>query len=203
VVKTKDIESRKDVIIKLAIANDYISISKLGELVNKKFQTIDNYFKEEDISNLIENKKFDHPRVIGIKPTKYKLKSDPENLLAVFDYLETKPYQKRIMQTDYYKNLIPYIDKQAREHFHFTDSDKKFYDSPDAKILTEICYNLSPSAVNLILRANVDKKDEELFRILLAEEPPSKLLIMILTGLLMADIYEKIIDEKELFRFRT
>jgi hypothetical protein len=205
--KRKDTIAINNSIIELAKANDWLSRDNLKERTGKPIKTIKEYL-QKDLFNFIDTKDFTElvNRNTGRGKTnieKYKLKSAPENLLAIFDYLETKQYQKRIMQTDYYKNFIPYIDKTARELFLFKDSDNEYYDHPDSKILTDITFKLSPSAVNFILRGNVDKKNEELFRILLAEEPPSKLLLMIFSTLLMADVYEKIIDEKELFKFRT
>jgi putative cell wall-binding protein len=92
--RDKNIDSRKNAIITLATANDYKSIPELSKLIDKKFQTINNYFKEIDISNLIESKQFNNPTVNGIKPIKYKFKSGIENLLAVFEYLETKQYPR-------------------------------------------------------------------------------------------------------------
>lgn len=200
--KSKNIELRKEVILELAKDNDYISIPELSNLKKLPFETIDNYFKENNISNLIEYKSINKVTVTGNRLTKvYKLKPGLDNLLSVFDLLNDRFLQKELMYTDYYKNFIPYIDKKARELFNFTDSDHILYDNPDAKIMRDICFNLSPSTVNFILKVKVDKKDEKFFQKLLAEEPPSKLLLMALYGLLFADTLERIIPEEELIEF--
>lgn len=61
-----------------------------------------------------------------------------------------------------------------------------------------MCFNLSPSTVFFILKVKLAIKDEKSFQKLLGEEPPGKLLLITLYGLLFADIFEKVIPEEEI-----
>jgi hypothetical protein len=197
--RDKNIDSRKNAIITLATANDYKSIPELSKLIDKKFQTINNYFKEIDISNLIESKQFNNPTVNGIKPIKYKFKSGLENLLAVFDYLETKQYQKKLMKTDYYKSFIPEIGKIAKEDFRFTDSDYQIFEIPMLKEFYNVGIKYSPSFVYVLLKIKSDKSE---FFEKISAFPPSMVLYYVLYGVLFYDAIEGIIDDEEFPKFQ-
>jgi hypothetical protein len=200
--KTKNPELRKSVIIELARANRQKSIPELSTITQIPFVTIDNILKEKDISILID--KSDKKTLISTKTGireayKYKLKSTPENLLAVFEYLETKQYQKKVMETDYYKSFIPYIEKKAKEDFGFTDSDYKQFESPEYKIYYDMGVKFSPSLVKLFLK--IKSENSEIFK-QMEKNPPHNTLYAVIFGLLFYDAIEDIIDNEEISKFQ-
>lgn len=200
----KDKQALNNLIIELAKANDWLSRDDLRKITGKPIKTIKLYL-QKDLFNFIDTKDFIElvNRNTGqgkILIEKYKLKSTPENLLAVFEYIETKKCLKKLMQTDYYKSFIPYIEKKAKEDFCFTDSDYKQFEDPRLKEYYDVGIKLSQSLVKLFLKYN--SNNFESFK-KIAGSQPYKLLYVVISGLLCYDIIEGMIDEEEFSKFQT
>jgi len=202
--KTKDPELRKNVIIELAKANGQKSIPELSTLTHIPFETIDNILKEKEISILIDKSDEKIPIITKTGPReayKYRLKSSLDNLLSIFNYLNDKNWKKQLMQTDYYKTLIPEIKKKAKVDFKLNDheSQTQFKRHEITKIVSGALY--SPAAVNFLLKVDPDILNEAQIKAkkLYIDSSHKKIdtFIFILIGLTYSDIIDETITPYE------
>jgi hypothetical protein len=209
--KKEDKEAISNLIIGLAKANNWKSREDLKEKTGKPIKTINQYLNKY-IFNLIENKGFieKRHRRTGEADTlvkKYKLKSDLDNLLAVFEYLNDRKYQKELMETDYYKSLIPKIKVKVKADFRFNRSrfDTKLFKYHKVRRVIDAALNNSPTAVNFLLKVNNDilEKAQAEVQKLIKDASYKRLdtFIWSLSGFTLHDMVDNIITQKDYPKF--
>lgn len=202
--KKEDKEAISSLIIILAKANNWQSREDLKEKTSKPIKTISQYLHKY-IPNLIEEKGFieKRHRRTGEADTlvkKYKLKNGLDNLLAVFDYLDNKKYQKEILQTVYFMSLIPDIETKIKSFTKQPGINKHL-----KAVLRKTSY-YSPSAVEFLIKLNKEslrKIESSAPTIIQKKVSKSAFLIEALKGLYYADVVTGNITDLEINQFVT
>jgi hypothetical protein len=151
----KDKDKIKAMLIELAKEKNYVSRENLASEIGVSYGTIKNYAK--DVHELID---IDNPKEYvqrnkgkGLTTIeKYSLKPGLDNLLAVFDYIDDKKLQKQLMQTEYYKTLIPEIKTKITKEFQLNS----YRHTKKNKLILDIVMSHSPNCVNFFLKVNSD-----------------------------------------------
>ena len=201
----KDKPALNNLIIELAKANDWLSRDDLKEITGKPVKTIKVYL-QKDIFNFIDTKDFIElvNRNTGQGKTnieKYKLKSGLDNLSSIFNYLNDKNYQKQLMQTDYYRNLIPEIKEKSKIDFKLNDhTSHNLFKIYEIKRIVSGALN-SPTAVNFLLKVNNEILEKAQIEVQKSFKDASykkmDSFIMILIGLTYSDMIDEIITPSE------
>lgn len=201
--KFKDSEAINNIIIEMAKSNNWVSRNDLIAQTGKVGPTIINYL-ENDISGLIEINNTDFfenvKRNTGTAKTlviKYKLKSGLDNLLAIFNFIEDKNDLKGLMQTDYYKALIPEIEKKCKNEFKKVKNDHKV--SKSVKTIFDIGFNCSPSFIHFVLKHDSKNiESNETLRKLIPKGLSTDFLFSVCYGLIIYDNLEGTINDQDI-----